>query len=254
IGNDDLADLLELDELIAPAVCLIAPSQLDQPSPLLLEALSKRARDRRHCLYLIDDSSHFDISSNLSSNVLLRLISGCVLPPNMVLIYGLIKNTVCPDLELSFLVNHPRWWVPGLEIGAELTYSRISYLSEAYYNWLFDDLLAFPFQEQVAAYAPTEEAPANFTREFAVVARDPVFATKPVPVETQGLIRLDYGELEAAVPDLLIKGAIKGLLEVPVQGLPEMVRDRVRSYLNKTRGVERSPERIVLAQGAFPLL
>ncbi len=253
IGNDDLAELLELDDLIAPAVCLLAPSQLDHPSPLLLDALSSHAGSHPACLYLVDDSAHFDISSNLSSNVLLRVVSRYEMPPNMVLVYGLIKNTVCPDLELSFLVNHPRTWVDGLEIGAELTYSRISYLAEAYYNWLFDDLLAFPFQEQTAGHEPHAEAPTSFTREFASAAGDPVFAAKPVPVETEDLIRLDYGEFEAAVPDLLIKGAIKGLLEQPVQGLPDLVRDRVRSYLKQTRAAEVLTDRIVLAQGVFPL-
>ncbi len=37
--------------------------------------------------------------------------------------------------------------MPALEIGAELTYSRIPYQVQLYYQWLFEELLSFPFPE-----------------------------------------------------------------------------------------------------------
>jgi len=255
VGNDDLSELLELEELIAPTVSLLAPSELEHSSPLVLDALCRRALSHPDRWYLVDDSAHFDISSNLGSNAFLGLIGQREVPSNLILVYGLIKNTVCPDLELSFLVNAPGEWLHQLEVGAELTYSRISYLAQAYYNWLFDDLLAFPFLEECKGERKRRsQQPAKVTQHFAAATGDPTFAPKPVSVETEGLIRLDYGEIESSVPDLLIKGAIKGLLEVPADGLPELVKDRVRSYVKVTRGVAVSSDRIVLAQGVFPLL
>jgi aspartate/methionine/tyrosine aminotransferase/SAM-dependent methyltransferase len=255
VGNDDLSELVEVDSIAAPAVSLLAPVQLDQPSPLVLEALCQLARKNPDRWYIIDDSTHFDISSNLGTNVFPRLLSRTEMPSNLVFIYGLVKNTVCPDLELSFMLNAPGQWLHGLEVGAELAYSRISFLGQAYYEWLFDELLAFPFQDRNKAEAE-HGAPGAvaFSERFSAAARDPVFAPKPISPETPGLIRLDYGELEAPVPDLLIKGVIKGLLEAPVERLPELVRQRVQAYLERTRGVSVPPERIVLAQGVFPAL
>ncbi len=151
VGNDDLAELIQLDELLAPALVLISPRQLENPSPMMLNALSTQAAAHRDRWYLVDDSAHFDIGSELNSNVFVRLASQRRLPANLVLLYGLTRNTVFPDLELSFLLNAPEKWMAGLDIGAELTYSRIARPTQLYYEWLFDGLLDFAFPEQEAA-------------------------------------------------------------------------------------------------------
>jgi len=83
-------------------------------------------------------------------------------------------------------------------------------------------LLSFPFPEprSFEAEAP-EAADTTFSKEFSRVLKDPVFARKPVEPESSTLIRFDYGELEAPVPDILVKGMVKGLLEAPAPGLAE---------------------------------
>ena len=144
-GNDDLNELLELADVLNPRVVLIAPSQLSIPSPLNLKALEDHARKNRERLYILDDSSNFDISSDLNCNMNLRLAAQLEIPDNLVLLYGLIKNTVSPDLELSFFLNAPASWADAFDVAAEVSYSRISYPSQLYYEWLFDDLLSFPF-------------------------------------------------------------------------------------------------------------
>ncbi|HEY9867570.1 MAG TPA: aminotransferase class I/II-fold pyridoxal phosphate-dependent enzyme [Candidatus Obscuribacterales bacterium] len=255
VGNDDLPELVAVEEVSRPILSLLAPVQLDQASPLVLDALCRLARENPDRWYMVDGSAHLDISSNLSANVFSRLLSTIEMPPNLVLVYGLVKNTVCPDLELSFMLNTPGQWLHGLEVGAELTYSRISFLAQAYYEWLFDELLAFPFQEKgLTEMEPDAGGSMNFADRFSAAAADPVFYPKPVSPGNEHLIRLDYGELEAPVPDLLVKGVIKGLLEAPVERLPDLVTQRVQAYLKRTRGVHVAPERIVLGQGVFPLL
>ncbi|MBZ0188992.1 MAG: pyridoxal phosphate-dependent aminotransferase, partial [Candidatus Obscuribacterales bacterium] len=156
--------------------------------------------------------------------------------------------------ELSFIINAPGKWIEGFDVASELTYSRIPSPSQLYYEWLFDDLLSFPF--------PVETIDSNYGNskdispersEFIEAANDPVFAPKPVSTEDPDLIRLDYGEFEHSVPDLLVKGLIKGFVEPHSRVLPDVVRNRVASYMAATRRCLILPDRISLAQGVFPL-
>ncbi len=256
VGNDDLAELMRLDDLLSPDLILFSADQLKHPSPIVMSAITRQAAAHCDRWYLIDDSEHFQISSELNSNALVRLASQQALPENLVLLYGLTKNTVFPDLQLSFLLHAPRnKWIAGLEVGAELSYSRIAWTTQLYYEWLFDELLEFAFPDEPAI--PPVAGPAataDLVDSFSKVASDPVFAPKPVGVDKPDLIRMDYGEFEMPVPDLLVKGIVKGFLEAPVEGLPALVADRVTSYLRATRGADVPAGRIVLGQGVYPLL
>ncbi|MBS1990468.1 MAG: aminotransferase class I/II-fold pyridoxal phosphate-dependent enzyme [Cyanobacteria bacterium SZAS LIN-3] len=259
VGNDDLSELNELDNLMAPRLIFIAPKQLSDPSPIYLQALIQQARLHPERIYVIDDSENFLISSELGSNMTLRLAGSDPLPANLVFLYGLIKNSISRDLELSFLVNAPRSWMEGLEIGCELSYSRICYATQLLYEWLFDDLMTFPFADAPSAPGPhAEAAKTDHTGLSALtteLARDPVFAPKPVDVDDPDLIRMDYGEFETAVPDILVKGLFKGFLEENDDAgiLPEIVSERVCAYMKHTRHVQLPRQRVVLGQGVFPL-
>lgn len=260
LSNDDLAEIFALDDLLSPDVLIVAPVQLTAASPILLQALAAQALEHPDRLYIIDDSANFDISSDLNSNILIRLMADFAMPSNVVLLYGLVKNTVQPDLELSFMLNAPASWRDALDVGAELTYSRIAYPSQHYYEWLFDDLLSFTFSPSLSAHALTQgvshaKRADSFANKLPVLAEellaDPVFEPKPISLETQDLIRLDYGEFQAAVPDELIKGLFKGFLENSSPLLPALVRQRVSDYFQATRSAKIAPAQIVLAQGVF---
>jgi aspartate/methionine/tyrosine aminotransferase/SAM-dependent methyltransferase len=257
VGNDDLSELQELEDLVEPALVLIAPKQLQSPSPLTFKALCQKARSDPERIYIIDDSQGFDISSELGSNMTLRFAGQEPLPPNLVLLYGLIKNSISRDLELSFLINAPHIWLEGLDIGAELSYSRIAHPTQLLYEWLFNDLMTFPFPDQIQDNQRTHqkgtEVKAGLSELIQELAADPVFAPKPIDLETPGLLRLDYGEFEAPVPDILIKGLFKGFLDNENTFLPEIVSDRVCAYMKWTRKVTLSPNRVTLAQGVFAL-
>ena len=254
--NDDLSEILDLDEVVKPSVVVLSPVQFDNPSPILLNALFEHARKNPQRWYIIDDSSHFNIGSQLDSNAMLRMIGQMEVPPNVVLLYGLVKNIVCPDLELSFLVNAPSSWIEGFDVAAELTYSRIPYPSQLYYQWLFDDLLSFPFPNDVVEETKVKEdvsLKSSFRKEFELAASDHTFKPKPISTDDDEVIRLDYGEFEYPVPDLLVKGLIKGFVETRSEALVETLKIRTSSYIARTRDSLVVPDRIAIAQGAFPI-
>src|SRR5262249_15219631 len=123
-----------------------------------------------------------------------------------------------------------------------------------YYEWLFDDLLSFPFDEgETAGRQIRKTKPSSFVEPFSAVARDPLFAPKPIDICQPDVIRLDYGEFEAPVPNALVKGLVKGFLEGPAEGLSALMKNRIVSYLDATRNSRVPEDRIVVSQGAFPL-
>lgn len=255
LGNDDLPELVELDDLFAPRICILAPHEMADPSTLVLDAFIRQAKAHPDRWYLIDDSSNFEIASELKANVMMRILAQHELPPNLVFLYGLIKNTVAPDLELSFMVNAPDQWIEGLEVAAELTYSRIAYPTQLYYEWLFDELLSFPFQDELQEeQKPRLSASATLTPWFQEISRDAVFSPKPIDATNPAVVRLDYGEFEAPVPGAIVRGLIKGFLEPTSLDISRVVLSRVQEYLKFTRGANVAEDQIVLGQGVFPLL
>jgi len=259
-ANDDLPEIFNLDDILNPEIVLIAAKQFSRPSPLLLDALFQQALKHPKRLYILDDSANFDIGSGLDANITLRLAGQAVVPSNLIFLYGLTKNTVCPDLELSFLLNAPEHWPEHFDVTSELSYSRISYPGQLYYEWLFDDLLDLPFpdepQNAMKVHKTVFNPSLNFN--FVTAASDAVFAPKPIDVEHphKDLIRLDYGEFEHEVPDLLIKGLIKGFVEPSASGqkMKEVMRSRIAAYLKHTRNADINQNQIALGQGVFPLL
>jgi aspartate/methionine/tyrosine aminotransferase/methylase of polypeptide subunit release factors len=254
LGNDDLPELVELDDLFAPKISILAPHEMADPSTLVMDAFVRQAKAHPDRWYLIDDSANFDIASALRANVMMRILSQQDLPPNLVFLYGLIKNTVSADLELSFMLNAPQQWIEGLDVAAELTYSRIAHPTQLYYEWLFDELLAFPFPDEAKEPIPIRTASADLSPWFKEIAADPVFLPKPIDPEERGVLRLDYGEFEAPVPAPIVKGLVKGFLEPGSSAVADVVPSRVAAYLKFTRHVTVTEDRIVLGQGVFPLL
>ncbi len=254
-GNDDLPELVELDDLFEPKICMLAPQEMSDPSTLVLDAFIRQARAHPERVYIIDDSANFEIASELKANVMMRILAQHELPPNLVFLYGLIKNTVAPDVELSFMINAPDQWIEGLDIATELTYSRIAYPTQLYYEWLFDEMLSFPFPEQIdLSRQPRLPASTTITPWFSELSHSPVFAPKPINPSDPAVVRFDYGEFEAPVPAALVKGLIKGFLEPASSAVADVVSSRVQAYLRFTRGASVSEDKIVLGQGVFPLL
>ncbi len=253
-GNNELNELITLDNCLNPDMILISPNEFNNPSSLALNVLINQALQHPDSIYIIDDSNNFEINSDLNSNLLIKLLNNYKLPPNIIFIYGLIKSIVSRELELSFILNCPKNWLRLLDIGCELTYSRIAYPIQLYYEWLFDEILAFPnFTAKNLILSGNNNFPIS-SKLYNKLDHDEVFKDKIISLDTNDLIRFDYGENELPAPDSLIKSLLLSFLDTKTDTSPELVRNSVSSYFKHTRNQDIDTNQILLGQGVFPLL
>ena len=62
---------------------------------------------RRGIWVVLDESAFFNITGEVEPLTLFEFLAREPLPPNLVVLYGLIKNAVWPDLELTLLLPVP---------------------------------------------------------------------------------------------------------------------------------------------------
>ncbi len=212
---------------------------------------------RRGILVVLDESAFFNITGAVEPRTLFEFLAREPYQPNLVVLYGLIKNAVYPDMELTLLLPVPRGLQADLEIAAELTYSRISTLAQWFYEKTFAELLSFRIS--FAAPEPVQQRPAPATplprsQRIQRLAAFPAFAPRVFDPEDPELIRLDYGENETSVPRLLPEGLVAACAAPrdaePVHGLPEAVA----AFLLATRGVRFNSAELVAGQGVWPLI
>jgi aspartate/methionine/tyrosine aminotransferase/methylase of polypeptide subunit release factors len=278
-GNDTLTELaLLLEHIDVRAVVLaIAPSQRANLAGLasILDIAA-----RRNVWVVIDESAHFNITSAVESSTLFELLAREPRRPNLIVLYGLIKNAAFPDFELTLCLPVAKGLAEALEVAGEVTYSRISALPQLFYRLLFDELLAF----QVAWSEPMARAGSHAagaappcSHRIAALCDAPGLRTAAFDPTDPELIRLDYGENESPLPRPLIEGLLAGCTATPgarVGGIEEPARlkrapdvraddstaqsellaEGIASFLLETRAVEYAPEHIVVAQGAWGLL
>ncbi len=222
---------------------------------VLREIVAEAAR--RGIWVVLDESAFFHITGEVEPLTLFEFLAREPLPPNLVVLYGLIKNAVWPDLELTLLLPVPEPLRGDLEVAAEVTYSRIGTLAQGFYERTFEELLTFRIsfaepERPLASRAPAVALPRS--ERIKRLAGFPAFAPKVFREGEPELIRLDYGENEGPMPQPLIEGLIAALLaprEAPKQhGLAEAVV----GFLLETRAARYTPEDIVLGQGVWPLV
>ncbi len=166
---------------------------------------------RRGILVVLDESAFFNITGAVEPRTLFEFLAREPYRPNLVVLYGLIKNAVFPDMELTLLLPVPRTLQADLEIAAELTYSRISTLAQWFYEKTFAELLSFRIS--FAAPEPVQARPAPAiplprSQRIQGLGAFPAFAPRFFDPSDPELIRLDYGENEADVPKLLPEGLV----------------------------------------------
>ncbi|WP_224242197.1 aminotransferase class I/II-fold pyridoxal phosphate-dependent enzyme [Hyalangium gracile] len=222
---------------------------------VLREIVAEAAR--RGIWVVLDESAFFHITSEVEPLTLFEFLAREPLPPNLVVLYGLIKNAVWPDLELTLLLPVPEPLRGDLEVAAEVTYSRIGTLAQWFYERTFAELLTFriSFAEQerpLAGRAPAVALPRSERIER--LAGFPAFAPKVFREGDPELVRLDYGENEGAMPQPLIEGLIAALAAPREAGKQHGLAEAVAGFLLETRAARYAPEDIVLGQGVWPLV
>jgi aspartate/methionine/tyrosine aminotransferase/methylase of polypeptide subunit release factors len=257
VGNDDLSDITRLVEVLSPGLVLVSLSPASGRYGAELDELARGCADRGVAL-LVDGSDEFDVSSRAPVNRLLDYSARRGLGRGFLIIIGLIRNRVYPDLQPGILLGAWDDLLEALVAFAEASYSRNGTFTEHYYCQLFEGVLSFQLtrpDERVRGTGYFHGALPNLSERMKRVLALPAFGAGPkVSAFHKKLIRLDYGENELPVPDELIKGILLGftnlLTDVSEQDLQETLAHVARQLLN----YDFCPSSIVLGAGAFPLL
>ncbi|NOK32826.1 aminotransferase class I/II-fold pyridoxal phosphate-dependent enzyme [Corallococcus exercitus] len=212
---------------------------------------------RRGIWVVLDESAFFNITGEVEPRTLFEFLARTQHAPNLVILYGLIKNAVWPDLELTLLLPVPEPLRADLEVAAEVTYSRISVLAEWFYERTFSELLAFRMaftEPEPPSPHRAPEVPLPRSRRIQRLAELPAFAPKFFREDDPELVRLDYGENEGPLPLPLVEGLIAAGVAPRAEGAQTGLAEAVAAFLLETRGARYAPEDVVVAPGVWPLM
>jgi aspartate/methionine/tyrosine aminotransferase len=204
---------------------------------------------------VLDESDRFVIGSRSPENPGLAFLARNAESAHLAVMAGLIRSEAFPDLAMGLLFTRHRALHAALEAVADLTWSRVSWFQQAYYESLFDELLSF---SSSAAEEPTpvpvapKEGPA-LSPLMAELLAYPAFS-RPAP--EADVIRLDFGENELPLPRRLQEGVLEGFLAPPTAPGPvrASAAAAVADYLRATRLPEIREPQIALGAGTLPLL
>jgi methionine S-methyltransferase len=148
-------------------------------------------------LLVIDISDNLNLSSHPSNNGLFEYLSEHKLPENTIILADLIKNKLYPDISLCINAIANKELRQDIIRAAELTYSRVSGITQFFYRQLLEQLLHF----QTPRLAPNIPVEFDRTNSFSLQLAPTVTQafTHPAITEnelpfTDSTIRLDYGE------------------------------------------------------------
>ncbi|MDY7226838.1 aminotransferase class I/II-fold pyridoxal phosphate-dependent enzyme [Hyalangium rubrum] len=256
VTHSTLAEVRRLLEAFEVKVVFLSVAPGERTNMGVLRDILAEAA-RRGIWVVLDESEFFHITSEVEPLTLFEFLAREPLPPNLVVLYGLIKNAVWPDLELTLLLPVPAPLRADLEVAAEVTYSRIGTLAQWFYERTFEELLTFRIsfaepERPLAEWAPAVPLPRS--ARIQRLSGFPAFAPKPFRDEDPELVRLDYGENEAAMPQALVEGLIAALAAPREDSRQHGLAEAVVGFLLETRGARYAPEDIVLGQGVWPLV
>lgn len=172
------------------------------------ESLVNTAKDIG-ALLVVDISDNLNLSSNPVANGLFEYLAQHNLPDNVILLADLIKNRLYPDLSLCISVTTCQEIRQDLIRSAELTYSRVSLITQFFYQQLLEQLLHFQtarlqqVNRELVSFQPYRQ---SFSLERSPVVTQafahPAIQENELPF-TDSTIRLDYGENCLPSPDPL---------------------------------------------------
>ncbi|MCI0569525.1 MAG: aminotransferase class I/II-fold pyridoxal phosphate-dependent enzyme, partial [Myxococcaceae bacterium] len=256
VTHNTLAEIRRLLTAFDVKVVLLSVEPQERTNLAALRDIVEEAA-RRGTLVVLDESAHFNITGGVEPHTLFEFLAREPHRPHLVVLYGLIKNVVWPDLELTLLLPVPPRLVADLEVAAEVTYSRISTLAEWLYAQLFADLLSFNISFEAPAppvvRAGVEGALPRSDR-IARLAEAPAFAPKVFREDDPQLVRLDYGENEGPLPHVLVEGTVAACAAPREAGVVTGLPEALAAFLLETRGVRYAPEELLVGQGVWPLM
>ncbi|AKU90011.1 aminotransferase class I/II-fold pyridoxal phosphate-dependent enzyme [Vulgatibacter incomptus] len=256
VTNDTLREVKRLLGAFDVKVAILGVEPGERSNLSALREIADEAASRG-ILVIIDESAFFTITSGVEPRTLFEFLAREPHRPNLVVLYGLVKNAVYPDFELTLLLPVPERLHADLEIAAEATYSRISTPVQWFYEKTFADLLSFRISFEPPSPAPARAAPAvplPRSARMEALAAFPAFAPKIFREDDPELIRLDYGENESAVPHPLVEGLLAACAAPRRDREHHGLREAVAAFLLETRGVAFESAEVAIAQGVWPLI
>lgn len=249
--HGDLEELPELLELVSPRLVLLALGEAQRSHRDALATLLRRCEELS-ALLCLDESERFEITSRLPENPILTFLAQNLDSAHLAVLCGLVRSRAFPDVQLALLLTRHARLFGALEVAAEVTYSRISWFHQAYYDSLFDELLSFRVN---APEPPTPALPAStpappLRPSMLERLSEPAFARPPPAPD---VIRLDYGENELPVPPRLLAGILRGFLTTSPPPAQELTRAAC-GYLRATRLPRVDESHVLIGQGTLPLL
>ena len=258
LGNNDLSELATLAEALDPSLVVLSQSSDERRNHSALRRLLESARDKGQVV-VIDGSDEFEITSKLHENALFTFVANEDFD-NLIVVVGLTKNRVYPQLSPAFCINPGPGLSRALAAYAEASYSRVNTFTERYYQGLFDEILAFQLRRRTptppSLRPRTAPTPHALSSRIQRVLEWPIFEAPGQSVTSpQGdLIRLDRGENELPLPDRLTQGILLGFTELFPQPDDERLGAALAGYYESREGAAARGAQFALGAGVFPLL
>jgi aspartate/methionine/tyrosine aminotransferase/methylase of polypeptide subunit release factors len=256
VTNDVLREIRGLLGAFDVKVVILSVEPEERTNLGALRAILDEAAERG-ILVILDESPSFTITRGIEPWTLFELLAREPDRPNLVVLCGLIKNSVYPDFELTLLLPVAGRLHADLEVAAEITYSRIVTPIQWFYERLFAELLSFRIAFTAPEPAPgRRRPPARLprSRRMERASTWPAFAPPVFRDDDPDLVRLDYGENEGPIPAPLVEGLVAACAAPRTADPGSALPEAIAAFLLETRGARYAADDIVAAQGVWPLM
>ena len=195
---------------LRPALVITGLKDFEIKAEESFESLVNTAKEIG-ALLIVDISDNLNLSSHPVSNGLFEYLAERGLPDNVILLADLIKNKLYSDLYLCIAVTTCHAVRENLVRSAELTYSRVSLITQFFYQQLLEQLLHFQTARLQAA-SSNLVSPQSTTQSFSLersptvtqAFAHPAIQENELPFK-KSTIRLDYGENCLPSPNVLAR-------------------------------------------------
>ena len=173
-----------------------------QSSQLVAQMIESSIKN--NVLLVIDLTDNIDLSSQPDIHGVYRYLSENELSQNVILMAGLVKNSVYQNYSLNITLTANQLIAKFLVDAAELTYSRTPVLKQLYYAQLLEELLFFQRTRSTSISQGKEVVKQS---EFTLSLSDKAKSAFSHPAIignhltfNQQTVRLDFGENELSAP------------------------------------------------------
>ena len=138
----DVETLCQLIAKVKPTFVVTELSQKDIDSTTAIAALAESAKEAKTHVFL-DVSGAIELSSDLITKGVFRYFAENDISDHISIIGGFVNNTLYKDLSVCFMFSKNEAMLSSFTSAAELSYSRVPVIPQAYYQTILNDLNSF---------------------------------------------------------------------------------------------------------------